>query len=384
MAGVAQAFAAAPHSGIREMATLASRLPDALRLEAGDPNFATPDHILDGAAQAAAGGFTKYTPSNGFPALRELIAAKLIERNELDATVDSVVVTTGGCGGLFTTLLVLLDPGDEVLVPDPGWANYAPMISVQSATSVGYPLDPARGWDPDLERLEALITPRSKVLIVNSPGNPTGAVYSRETLSALIELAQRHDLWIISDECYDEILFEGEHVSMARLGDPERVISVFTFSKSYAMTGWRVGYAAATPDLAEKISKAQEPVVGNASSVSQKAAEVALSGPQDCVAEMRDAYRERRDASIALLDSRGIGYVHPNGAFYVMVDVSAACGGDSLAFARQLLEEEHVSVVPGSAFGPTGEGFVRVSLSVDPGVLSEALERLAGTLEREA
>ena len=382
MARVAQAFAAAPYSGIREMASLASRLPDALRLEAGDPNFATPQHILDGALQAAAEGFTKYTPSSGLPTLRELIASRLCEHTGVDTSAEQVVVTTGGCGGLFTSLLVLLDPGDEVLIPDPGWANYPPMIHVQNAVPVGYRLDAARGFEPDFERLEALITAQAKAIIVNSPGNPTGVVSSRETLARFVEFAQHHDLWIISDECYDEIVFEGSHVSMATLGDAERVISVFTFSKSYAMTGWRVGYAVATPQIAEKIGKAQEPVVGNASSVSQKAAEVALSGSQDCVSEMRDAYRARRDAAAGLLDGRGIAYVRPSGAFYLMVDVSAACDGDSLLFARQLLEEEHVAVVPGSAFGPNGEGLVRVSLSVAPEVLMQGLERLASMLER--
>lgn len=168
---------------------------------------------------------------------------------------------------------------------------------------------------------------------------------------------------------------------MATLGDPERVVSIFTFSKSYAMTGWRVGYAVAAPELAERLSKAQEPVVGNASSISQKGAEAALAGPQTCVREMRDAYKARRDAVATLLEERGVSFVYPHGAFYVMVDVSRA--GDSLGFARRLLEEQHVSVVPGSAFGPTGEGFVRVSLSVAPEVLTEGLERLATVLGNE-
>ncbi|MFQ5426515.1 MAG: pyridoxal phosphate-dependent aminotransferase, partial [Gaiellales bacterium] len=169
MARVAQAFASAPHSGIREMANLAARLPDALRLEAGDPNFSTPSHILDAAARATREGFTKYTSSSGFQTLRELIVAKLRDRNRMECSPDQVTVTTGGCGGLFTSLLVLLDPGDEVLVPDPGWANYPPMIHVQSAVSVGYPLDAAREFEPDFERLESLTGPRTKALIVNSP-----------------------------------------------------------------------------------------------------------------------------------------------------------------------------------------------------------------------
>jgi aspartate/methionine/tyrosine aminotransferase len=362
------------------MAELARTVPDVLNLGVGDPNFVTPPHVIEAAAQAAREGFTKYTASDGFATLRELIAVKVRARNGLAAPVEQVVVTTGGCGGLFTSLLVLVDPGDEVLLPDPGWANYPPMAHVLEARPVFYPLDPARDWEPDLDALEALVSPRSTVVVVNSPGNPTGAVYGPEVLAGVLDLAARHDLWVISDECYDEIVFEGVHTSTATIGEPDRVLTVFTFSKSYAMTGWRVGYVVAPPPVAQALGKAQEPVVGNASSISQKGAEAALSGPQDCVREMRDAYRDRRDTAAAILDERGIGYVRPRGAFYLMADVSPA--GESLAFAKRLLQEEHVSVVPGSAFGPGGEGWVRVSLCVDPGTLAAGLDRLGTALSR--
>jgi aspartate/methionine/tyrosine aminotransferase len=375
MARLAATVATTPHSGIRVMAELARAVPDALNLGVGDPNFDTPDHILEAAARAAREGFTKYTPSGGFVSLRELIAEKVRRVNGLECSVDQVVVTTGGCGGLFTTLLCLVEPGDEVLLPDPGWANYPPMVHVLNARQVFFPLDPARDWEPDVEALEALVTTRTKAIVLNSPGNPTGAVYGREVIAAVLEVARRHDLWLIADECYDEIVFEGEQVSAATLGDADRVITVYTFSKSYAMTGWRVGYVVARPDVAAAIAKAQEPVVGNASSVSQKAAEAALLGPQDCVHTMRDAYRERRDAVVAQLEQAEVDHVRPRGAFYLMVDVSPA--GESLPFAKRLLQEQQVSVVPGSAFGPGGEGWVRASLCVDPEVLREGIERLA-------
>ena len=382
MARLAQTVATTPHSGIREMAALARRIPDVLNLGVGDPNFVTPAHIIDAAAQAAREGFTKYTPSDGFASLLELIAEKVRARNGLDASAEQVVVTTGGCGGLFTSLLVLVDSGDEVLLPDPGWANYPSMAHVLSARPVFYPLDPGRGWAPDLDALEARITPHSKVIVFNSPGNPTGAVYDRDVLAGVLDVARRHDLWVISDECYDEIVFDGEHVSTATLGEADRVLSVYTFSKSYAMTGWRLGYAVAPPKVAPALAKAQEPVVGNASSISQNGAEAALTGPQDCVREMCDAYRGRRDLAIARLDAAGVGYVRPRGAFYLMVDVSPA--GESLALAKRLLEEQHVSVVPGSAFGPRGEGWVRVSLCVEPATLAAGLDRLAATVRKEA
>jgi aspartate/methionine/tyrosine aminotransferase len=378
MARLAKTVASTPHSGIRVMAELARAVPDVLNLGVGDPNFVTPPHIIEAAAQGARDGFTKYTPSDGFATLRELIAEKVRARNSVDVSASQVVVTTGGCGGLFTSLLVLLDPGDELLLPDPGWANYPPMAHVLNAVPVFYPLDPGRDWAPDLEALEARVSPRSKAIVVNSPGNPTGAVYDREVLAAVLEVARRHDLWVVSDECYDEIVFEGDQVSTAAVGEADRVLTVFSFSKSYAMTGWRIGYVVAPPGVAPALGKAQEPVVANASSLSQKGAEAALAGPQNCVRQMRDAYRERRDAAIALLDEAGVGYVRPRGAFYLMVDVSPA--GESLAFAKRLLEEDHVSIVPGSAFGPGGEGWVRVSLCVDPAELEEGIKRLCAAV----
>jgi len=378
MAHLASTVSSTPHSGIRVMADLARFVPDVLNLGVGDPNFVTPSHIIEAAERAARDGFTKYTPSDGFSSLRELLATKVYERNGLDVPVEQVVVTTGGCGGLFTSLLVLVDPGDEILLPDPGWANYPPMAHVLEARHVFYPLDPARGWAPDLDALEALIGPRSKVIILNSPGNPTGAVYDAGVLADVLDLARRRDLWVISDECYDEIVFEGSHVSAASVGEVDRILTVFTFSKSYAMTGWRLGYVVAPSVVASALSKAQEPVVGNASSISQKAGEAALTGPQDCVRKMRDAYGERRNLAMAILDDVGVAYVRPRGAFYLMVDVSPA--GDSLEFAKRLLEEHHVSVVPGSAFGPGGEGWVRVSLCVDPAVLGDGLRRLGTAL----
>jgi aspartate aminotransferase len=382
MASVATRVTSMPYSGIREMAALATGVPDVLNLGVGDPNFDTPAHIIEEAARAARLGFTKYTPSGGFQSLRELIQAKVQSRNGLDASLEQIVVTTGGCGGLFTSLLILLDPGDEVLLPDPGWANYAPMAHALSARPVYYPLNPEREWQPDLAALEARVGPATKALVVNSPGNPTGAVYGPDVLREILDLAARHDLWVISDECYDELVFEGGHVSMQTVGEAERVLTIFTFSKSYAMTGWRVGYVAAPLAVASALTKAQEPVVGNASSISQKAAEAALLGPQDCVDAMLQAYKSRRDTVVDKLDRAAMRHVRPRGAFYLMVDVSPA--DNSLLFARRLLDEQHVSVVPGSAFGPRGEGWVRVSLCVDPEILGEGVARLIDAIRATA
>ena len=212
------------------------------------------------------------------------------------------------------------------------------------------------------------------MLVVNSPGNPTGAVLAPETLHALVELAGRHDLWVVSDECYEELVFEGRHVSPGALA-PERTVSVFSFSKTYAMTGWRVGYAVCPPEVAALLAKAQEALVSCVSTVSQKAAEAALTGPQEGVAAMREAYRARRDVALAVLAAAEVGSVRPGGAFYLMVEVGEV--EPSEAFARRLLAERQVAVTPGSAFGAGGEGMVRVSLAASEEAIATGLERLA-------
>jgi aspartate aminotransferase len=365
-----------PHSGIRRMADVAREAGDPIALVGGDPNFTTPQHIIDAAAEAARNGATGYTYGGGIAPLREAIVEKVRTRNGLDAGFDQVCVTTGGCGGLFTTFLLLLEPGDEVLVPDPGWSNYPAMAHSLHATAVGYPLDPAAGFSLDPDRLSALVSERTRAIVLNSPGNPTGAVETRERLAAAAEIAERHDLWLISDECYDELVFDGEHVSTATVADPQRVMTIFTFSKSYAMTGWRVGYVVAPADVSEQLALYQEPVVSCTSTISQHGALAALGGPQECVGEMRDAYRARRDLAVEALSSEGVPHVLPHGSFFLMADISQT-GLASWDFCYRLLEEEHVAVVPGAAFGPGGEGFVRISLAAAPESVAEGTRRLA-------
>jgi aspartate/methionine/tyrosine aminotransferase len=372
-----------PRSGIRGIMELALQLPDAIRLEIGDPDFPTPPHIVEAAAEAARAGFTHYSPGVGLSSLRELIAEKVAARNGFACTPDRVVVTTGACGALHAAFLVLLDPGDEVLVPDPGWTTLTPMALAAGVTPVPYLLDRERAFALDAAAIEERIGPRTRALVVNSPGNPTGAVASRDALGQALELAERHGLWLISDECYEELVFEGEHLSPAALGDPDRVLSVFSFSKTYAMTGWRIGYAAGPPAVVRQLAKAQEAIVSGTSTVSQKAAEAALLGSQEAVGGMRDAYRSRRDAALRRLDADGIGYARPSGAFYLMVDVSAA-GEPSEELALRLLREQRVAVVPGSAFGSGGEGYVRVSLAAAADAIEAGLGRLALALRPAA
>jgi aspartate/methionine/tyrosine aminotransferase len=365
-----------PGSGIREIVHVAITMPDVIRLEVGEPNFATPQHIVEAAYQAAKSGFTKYGPSAGTYSLRELLAQRVSRVNGYPVKTEQVNVSVGGVQGCLAAFLALLDPGDEVLVPDPAWPNYEMALTLCQAVPVHYPLYIENGFVPRLDDLEGLITKRTKLLIINSPSNPTGAVFPRETIKALVEFAQHHDLYLMADEVYDEFVFEGEHVSPA-IYDPERVISIYSFSKVYAMTGWRVGYVVANEELSGVIAKTQEPQISCVSSVGQKAAEAALTGPQDCVREMCESYRERRDTVVEVLKEEGYYVYTPQGAFYIMVDVSDS-GLDSRQFALKLLAERQVAIAPGTAFGNLGRNFVRISLATEKNLLLEGVRSLCG------
>jgi aspartate/methionine/tyrosine aminotransferase len=363
------------------MLELAQRVPAPIMLVNGDPNFRTPGHIIEAAAEAALQGATGYAPGGGIKELREAIAGKVTSKNGLTASAEQICVTTGACGGLFTSLMLTVGPGDDVLVPDPGWSNYAAMVHVLGARMVPYPVGSSVGWSLDTAAVESAVTDRTKVIIVNSPSNPGGVVESPQLLAEVVAIAERRDLWVLSDEAYDELLFEGHPTSTAALGDPGRVISVFSLSKTYAMTGWRVGYVVATSEFIRQLSLHQEPVVSCASTISQHAALAALQGPQDCVGEMVNAYRTRRDSVEAELDALGCGYRSPQGAFFIVIDIRPT-GLDSWSFARRLLDEEGVGVVPGAAFGDGGEGYVRVTLAAQEDTLAEGVARLGRFVDR--
>jgi aspartate/methionine/tyrosine aminotransferase len=372
-----RAIAGMPRSGIREVMDLARGRADVLHLEVGEPDFPTPAHVVEAGARALRDGHTRYTANAGTASLREAIADKLARRNGLAVDREQVVVTHGAINALLTALMVLVEPGERILVPDPGWPNYQMIATMLDAGTVRYPLDPEAGYEPDLEALERLAAqPGAKVLLINSPGNPTGAVWRRETVERVVEIAREHDLYLLSDEVYEEIVFEGEHVSPAIFDRDGRVLTVSAVSKTYAMTGWRIGYLAATPELAALVAKTQEAIVACPSAVSQVAAEAALRGPQDCVAEMRAAYHQRRDVAVAALRDGDLLITVPKGAFYVLADVARATG-DTAAFARTLVAEHGVAVAPGATFGPGGDGTVRLSLASPAAVIEEGIARLA-------
>lgn len=367
-----------PRSGIREIFDRANRLPDAIHLEMGEPNFPTPQHINDAAAAAVAAGFTKYTPNAGFSDLREAVAAKLLRVNGIAADADQIAICAGGISGLFSTMVALCNPGEEILSFGPAWPNYRMIATLLGLTFVQAP---GSGVGIDIEMLEAARTPATSAVIVNSPSNPTGAVLGADDIDALVTWAEAHDLWVISDEVYDELVFEGRAVSPFNAATRGSVVSVFSMSKTYSMTGWRVGYTVADPAVSPLIEKSLEPTISCANAPAQRAAIAALTGDQDCVAEMRDAYRSRRDAVISILDAGSIPHVEPAGAFYLWIDISGS-GRDSTTFASELLDEERVALTPGIAFGAFCDDYVRISLASPPELLVTGAERLVDKLRR--
>ena len=365
------------HSGIREIGNEALRTPGAIQLHVGQPNFNTPKHIGEAGKRAIDEGKTFYTHTQGLLSLRARLVAKLERVNGIRVTPDRIATAPGGVGAIAAVFASVLEPGHEVLLPDPGWPNTRIMLSWTGTRGVFYPCPASGGFLPDLDALEGLITPRTKLLLVNSPNNPTGAVYPRATIERLIEIAQRHNLWLLSDECYDQILLDGEWTSPASLApEDSRIASVFTFSKTYAMTGWRLGYVAGSAELLDTVTKVLESNSSCVSTISQVAAEAALDGPQDCVGEMNEAYRRRRDAVVDILREADLFISEPKGAFYCMADVSPS-GLGSRDFAFKLLRERGVSVAPGSAFGQVATGAVRISLASSDQDLREGVGRLA-------
>lgn len=351
---------AMPRSGIREIMDLAWRTPGCVHLEVGEPDFATPEHIREGAISSIHDGKTRYTPNAGISELRSALANKIQTVNGYSVDPDNIVVASGAVEAIFASLVTMLDPGDAILLPDPGWPNFRMMADLLSAEVIYYPLRPENGFLPDPQDISERVTSRTRVLLLNFPSNPLGSVPDRALLESLYQVAHDHDLWIVSDECYDQIVFDGTSPSSATIDVDGRVIATYSFSKTYAMTGWRVGYAAVPPRIADTLAKVQEPLISCVSGPAQYAALAALEGSQACVEEMVAAYRSRRDAAVAACDSFGLNYLMPHGAFYLWVSIQ---GRDSLPFALDLVAKKGIALAPGSAFGVNGDGWVRISLA---------------------
>ncbi|MDF2667264.1 MAG: aspartate/tyrosine/aromatic aminotransferase, partial [Microbacterium sp.] len=350
-----------PASGIRRIFELALRRPDTVMLAVGEPVAEPPPHTLAAAAATWSTADVRYTANAGILDLREAIVDKLRRENQLVVGTDRVHVTNGGTQALSHAILLTLGEGDEVLVPDPGYTVFSMAPRMVGAVPVPYRLHAEHGFVPQAADLAALVTARTRAIIVNSPSNPLGVTYPRETLQRIVDLAVAHDLWIISDEVYERFVMDAEHVPVATLpGAQERTLTVHSVSKTYALTGARVGWLVTPPGLEDVLGKVQEATTSCVNTPAQRAALAALTGPQDPVAAARETYRERLCASCALLDERGIAYLPPTGAFYLWVDVSHASRGDVAAWAERFLVEKGIAVAPGSAFGAGGEGWIRI------------------------
>ena len=374
---------AVPVSLIRRMFDLTPNVPGAVSLAVGEPGFATPPHIVEAASAALREGFTKYSPNPGYLDLREAIADKIERVNGYRVDpAGEVFVTVGAMQALALTFMVAIDPGDEVILTDPSYTNFEGTITLAGGRPVFVPTDPERGYLPHAEAVAAAVTSRTRAVLVNSPSNPTGAVYPRDLLHAIAEICVRHDLLLISDETYGALTY-GDIRSVSPASFPglgDRTVSIYSFSKEYAMTGWRIGYLTGPAPMLGVMATVQEYVASCVNAATQRAALAALRGSQDCVETMRRAYQRRRDLVVERLGRiPGVRCPRPDGAFYAFPDVRTVTH-DTLSLAERLLFDHRVVVSPGEAFGPRSGGFLRLSYATSDEDLVEGLTRLEAGL----
>ena len=362
---------------------------DVVGFGAGEPDFDTPVHICEAATAAMKAGFTRYTPEAGIADLRDAVAARATHDLGIAFARENVAITVGGKQGIFNFFMATLDPGDEVLIPTPCWVSYPDQVTIAGGKPVFVEGTAERGFVPSPTQLAAAVTPRTKALIICSPSNPTGAVWTDADLGAAAELARQHDLWILSDEIYSELVFEGRHRSVlhAAPGAASRVCVASGVSKTYAMTGWRVGWVVAPAPLTKAIAMLTGHTVSAPTSFAQKGAVAALTGPQDDVPRWRGSFRTRRDRTVELCRTvPGFEPFMPAGAFYLWIDVRSFLAGKprdiatSEALAARLLDDARVALVPGSAF--CAEGFVRVSFATSPERIEEGFKRIRAFVEK--
>lgn len=351
---------------------------DVIDLGGGDPDFITPKHIRDAAAEAMNAGDTHYVASNGTPALKKAIAEKLKTDNGLEYQPAEIIVTPGGKQALYAAMMATVERGVDIMLLEPAWVSYQSMVELADGGVVHVGLDPDDNFRVTREKLEGAWTPATRGIVVNSPSNPTGRVLDAEELQALCDFAQERDLLIYTDEMYEKIIYDGrEHVSIASLpGMWERTLTFNGLSKAYAMTGWRLGYVAGPKPLIDEIAKVQSHSVTHATSFVQAGGVAALSGPQDFIGEMVEAWDRRRSMVAEGLNKvKGFSCPAPEGAFYAFPDARAT-GMDSITLADKLLQEAHVAVTPGVAFGEAGEGHLRLSVATSDDLLENAVQRI--------
>ena len=366
---------------------------DVINLSVGEPDFNTPDHIKEAAKQAIDDNFTFYTPVPGYMSLRKAIAAKLKNENGLDYAPEQIVVSGGAKQSLCNVILSVINPGDEVVIPTPAWVSYVEMVKLAEGTNVLVPASIEQDFKVTPAQLEAAITPKTRMVLLCSPSNPTGSVYTKEELKGLVDvLAKYPDVLVLADEIYEHINFTGEFTSLGSFPEiADRTIIVNGVSKAYAMTGWRIGFIAAPLWVAKATNKLQSQYTSGASSIAQKAAEAAYVGPQDCIEEMRVAFQRRRDLVVSLArEIPGIKVNEPQGAFYLFPEVSSYFGkkyGDKVInnaadLAMYLLEEGHVATVDGEAF--CLPGYIRLSYATSDDNIREAMRRIKEALAKLA
>jgi len=375
-------------SGIREIFEKAQKIPDVIRLEFGEPDFDTPENIKKAAIRAIDSGKTKYTSSAGIPELRNAISSKLSKENGVAYDPSNeVVVTAGATSAINLALLSTIDVGGEVLIPDPGWATYSHAVNIVGGVPVPYPLREAADYSFERDAVKKLLTPKSKAILINTPCNPTGSILSRKNLKEVAEFAIERNLFVISDEVYEKFLYDdegtikSEHVSIASLPEmKERTVTINAFSKTYAMTGWRLGYAAAPVEISAAMTKITAAQSSCVSTIAQFAALEALTGPQDSVALMISAFAKRREVLVnGLNEFPGFSCTMPRGAFYAFPNVTGT-GMNSYSLAMKIVEQAHVAVVPGSSFGKHGEGYLRLAYANSVENIQEALVRIRRVL----
>ena len=349
---------------------------DVCSFGAGEPDFDTPEHIKTAAIAALESGFTKYTPSSGIPDLRQAVADKFLIDNGVDYKPSQIIISDGAKHSCYNAIVATCQPGDEVIIPTPYWLSYPEMVRLAGADPVFVYTKEEDGWKLTAEEFENAMTPRTKMIILNSPGNPTGAVYTKEELQALANVAAEEEILILSDEIYEKLVYDDtRHISIASLGQEyyDLAITVNGFSKSYAMTGWRIGYLGAPEPIAKAIDSIQSHSTSNACSFAQKGALAALRGDQQSVADMRDEFNLRREYMLERLSKMPhLSVVRPNGAFYVLVNISKL-GLTSQNFADRLLSKANVAVVPGIAFGD--DRTLRFSYATSLDVIKKGMDR---------
>ena len=356
---------------------------DVISFGAGEPDFNTPQPICDAAKEAIDSGFTKYTPSAGISELRDAICGKLSRENGLQYYPSQIIVSCGAKHSVYNAMQVLVDPGDEVILIAPYWMTYADQIQLAGGIPKVVHTSLETGFVPDIEQISAAISPRTKAILINSPSNPSGAVLPNTILLGIADLADKHDLWIISDEIYERLIYGTSFKSIASLSQntKDRTVTIGGCSKSYAMTGWRIGFAASPLPVAKAMSNFQDQVTSNPTSFAQKGAVVAFNLPSESVEEMRAEFEVRRDLIVGLLsDIPGVKITPPKGAFYAFPDVSACLkpGETDIDLAEYLLETAHVAVVPGSVF--EGPGHIRLSYATSRKNIEEGVRRIKDAL----